>query len=349
MKRFVLFLALLVFAVSAAGIFPGLWPAATQGSRRPPLGGREEVAQQPPAADALPQRYLNQNRTHKLILRAEDAEVYNRLARQNAIREEFDYRSFKLVIVDEEAAGGQAALQSIKTGQTDAEPIAPRDDLNLIVLNGHVLDTSNEEPLSQPLPADLRQTRMAAGRSSRAGPGAGLYIVQFAGPIQDAWLNRLRATGADVVAYIPNNAYVVRTDRRSAERVARMKDSHPFVQWVGDYEPAYKMSPQVETVRSLGDAESVRVIVQVLDGAAGDQAASNLRRGARKFEGQHRVMKYRNITVTIPASQLAELAASDGVFAIEPAADRILLDEAQGQIVAGNLTGNSPTGPGYLS
>ncbi len=345
MKRFILFFALLVFAVSAAGIFPGLWLAATQGTR-PQLGGRDEVAQQPPAADALPQRYLNQNRTHKLILRAEDAEVYNRLARQNAIRQEFDYGSFKLVIVDEEAAGGQAALQSL---QTDAEPIAPRDDLNLIVLNGHVLDTSNDEPLSQPLPSDLRQTRMAEGRSRRAGPGAGLYIVQFAGPIQDAWLNRLRATGADVITYIPNNAYVVRTDGGSAARVARMKDSHPFVQWVGDYEPAYKMSPQVLAARSLGDAEYVRVTVQVLDGAAGDQTVARIRRRARKFDGLQRVLKYRNITATIPASQLTELAASDGVFAIEPAADRVLLDEAQGQIVAGNLTGNSPTGPGYLS
>src|SRR5574341_178964 len=60
-------------------------------------------------------------------------------------------------------------------------------------------------------------------------------------------------------------------------------------------------------------------------------------------------MKYRNITAVVPASQLTQLAMSDGVFAIEEAVERRLLDEAQGQIVAGNLTGNSPTGPGYLS
>src|SRR5262249_58548638 len=29
--------------------------------------------------------------------------------------------------------------------------------------------------------------------------------------------------------------------------------------------------------------------------------------------------------------------------------ERVRLDEAQGQIVAGNLSGNSPSGPGYLS
>jgi hypothetical protein len=37
------------------------------------------------------------------------------------------------------------------------------------------------------------------------------------------------------------------------------------------------------------------------------------------------------------------------VFAVEERGQRRKLDEAQGQIVAGNLTGNSPTGPGYLA
>ncbi len=60
-------------------------------------------------------------------------------------------------------------------------------------------------------------------------------------------------------------------------------------------------------------------------------------------------MNYRNITAVIPTSQLTELASSDGVFAIEEASERVRFDEAQGQIVAGNLSGNVPSGPGYLS
>src|SRR5262249_61493170 len=92
-----------------------------------------------------------------------------------------------------------------------------------------------------------------------------------------------------------------------------------------------------------------RVTVQVLDGYAGDQEAFNLRRFSRQFISESRVMNYRNITVVIPASQLTELAASDGVFAIEEAGERVRLDEAQGQIVAGNLSGNSPSGPAYLA
>jgi hypothetical protein len=43
------------------------------------------------------------------------------------------------------------------------------------------------------------------------------------------------------------------------------------------------------------------------------------------------------------------VAANPRVFNLEPAGVRVLLDEAQGQIVAGNVSGASPTGPGYLA
>ena len=52
------------------------------------------------------------------------------------------------------------------------------------------------------------------------------------------------------------------------------------------------------------------------------------------------MLNYRNVTMNLPMSQVMDLAAQDNVFAIEPAGQRRRFDEAQGQIVAGNLTGN---------
>src|SRR5262249_49680314 len=138
-------------------------------------------------------------------------------------------------------------------------------------------------------------------------------------------------------------------DARSAAMVSRMKDEQSFVQWVGDYEPAYKMGPEMHAARAMGDAHFIQVTAQILDGPEGDQAAYNLRSISRRFIGESRVLKYCNVTAIIPASQLTELAASDGVFAIEESGQRVRLDEAQGQILAGNLSGNGPSGPGYLS
>src|SRR5262245_29334474 len=336
MKRLIILSCLLVFvAIFAVGA------ALMQDRLRPQLNVQDDLPQRSTVPDALPQSHLNQNRLHKMIINSEETDVYDQLKRQNAIRDEIDYGSFKLVVVDEEAVGGRAALQAMR--------ITPSDEQNMIALNGYVIDTSAPQPLSKDLPADLKQSRMAQARAGRYNPGGGLYIVQFAGPIQDSWLNTLESTGADVVSYVSNNAYVVRCDARSAALVSRMKDEQSFVQWVGDYEPAYKLEPSMQIARKMGDASFVRVTAQTLDGDEGDQQVCSLRSASRQFISESRVMNYRNITAVIPASQLTELAASDGVFAIEEASERVRLDEAQGQIVAGNLSGNSPSGPGYLS
>src|SRR5262249_54331956 len=132
------------------------------------------------APDVLPQKHLNQNRRHKLIIKSEDADTYAELTRRNAIRSEFGYGSFKVVVVDEESIGGRDALQAMPT-------ITPYDESNMIWLNGYVIDTSAAQLLSKELPNDLKQSRMAEARVRGDNPVAGLYIVQFAGPIQDAW------------------------------------------------------------------------------------------------------------------------------------------------------------------
>jgi hypothetical protein len=337
MKRSILFLALLVGAVSIASVI-FTFRARTQDNLRRQLGGRPEQETSP---DAMPRRLFNQNSTHKLILTENDAAVYNELAAKNAIREEIDYDSFKLVIVDETLAGGREALQAM--------PVDVRDDQNMIALNGYLLDTSNPEPLSRQLPAGLKLSRMATARKQGQAPEGGLFIVQFVGPVKDAWLEELKGTGADVISYASNNAYIVRAGRRAAAQISQLKDQYSFVQWVGDYEPAFKMAPELRGMIDRADSEYVKVIVQVVEGSEGDRALDTLQRTSRVPAAMSRVMRYRNVTVTIPVSQLASLAAEDGVFSIEPWSERMRLDEAQGQIVAGNLSGNAPSGPGYLT
>ena len=47
-----------------------------------------------------------------------------------------------------------------------------------------------------------------------------LALVQFAGPPKDAWLERLRATGARLVGYQPENAYLVHARGNAVDRLA---------------------------------------------------------------------------------------------------------------------------------
>jgi len=340
MKRLIIYSMLMAIAVFLASTV-----ALMQEPSRPQLGGRDGLTQNIEIPNALPQSHFNQNSIHKLIINEDDTAhlaVYNELVRLNAIRKEIDYGSFKLVVVDQGAAGGRAALQSMK--------VAGRDDLDLIGLDGYILDTSgNPQAVSQALPANLRQQHMADALKSGIAPKAGLFIVQFAGPVRDEWLAALDATGVKIISYIPNNAYIVRADNKAAFGVWQLKDQHPFVQYVGDYEPAFKLPSEMRAARQLGGSEYVNVTVQFIDGPESAMKIEELKRTAVQFLGETRVLNYHNVSVMIPASQLTELASDDNVFAIGRYARPVLLDEAQGQIVAGNLTGNSPSGPGYLA
>ena len=336
MKRVTIYLVLVVCAVLLASV-----SALMQGSLRPQFADRDELSQKIGPSDLFPVNYLNQNRLHKLFIKDQDSAVYQQLVRVNAIREEINYGTFKLVVVDEEALGGRAALGAMQ--------ISPRDEQNLIAFNDYLIDTSNPQPLPLQLPTELRQTRMADAKTRGAAPEGGLYVVQFVGPIQDAWLNTLKSTGAEVITYVPNNAYVVRADRRAAFGIWQLKERNSFVQWVGDYEPAFRLTSSLRAARAAGNQPFVKVTVQVLAGAEGELMVDNLKRYSQQFFGERRVMGYHNVTVTIPVSLLITLANDDSVFGIEEVPTRVRLDEAQGQILAGNLSGAAPTGPGYLA
>jgi hypothetical protein len=284
--------------------------------------------------------YISDNSWHKLIIDANDQTTYNRLRSQNAIIGEINYGSFRLVVVNEQALGGKAAVQQLAA--------AVQDEFNLIPLNGYVLDTTSPDTTYHQLPADLRKTDLADALARGAKPAGGLYIIQFAGPIQDAWLEALKATGVEVVTYLPSNAYVVRGNAKAALALIGFAKQNQFAQFIGDYEPSFKLSPGMRAARENG-GEIVDVTVQVIDGPGAKQTIANLSALAKEVVGSFQALNYHNLELRALAGRLAEMAGYDDVFAIAERGPRRRLDEAQGQIVAGNLSGNSPTGPGYLS
>lgn len=294
-----------------------------------------------PSADGGDQGYTNTSSVHKLIVGNGDVEIYNELASRRAIVDEIDYGSFKLIRVNELALGGRDSFSALS--------LPVRDDQDLINLNGFVFDTNQPELLRAELPADLRQTDMATAIATGSAPEGGLYIVQFAGPIKDSWLRRLRATGAEIVSYVSSNAYIVQASAASAASLPRFKADNSFVQFVGDYEPAFRMSPLVRAAHASSSDAPIDVTVQVIAGPEAQKTIARLRQIAGELVNSYDVLNYRNIEVSVPASRIAEIARIDNVFGIGERGVRRRLDEAQGQIVAGNLTGNVPTGPGYLT
>ena len=98
-------------------------------------------------------------------------------------------------------------------------------DPHAILLENAFIDTS--ATLNLAIPKHLQ---------SQGDPGA--YIVQARGPVDGAFRAALAAAGAQIVSYIPNNAYLVRVTSGGAAGLA----GQPPVQSVIPYEPYYKIS-----------------------------------------------------------------------------------------------------------
>jgi subtilisin family serine protease/subtilisin-like proprotein convertase family protein len=96
-----------------------------------------------------------------------------------------------------------------------------------IVLENALIDTGR--PLDFAIPKNLR---------AKGDPGS--YIVQARGPIQDGFRAALKAAGAEIISYIPNNAYLVRASASVAQQLA----AGP-AQAVIPFEPYYKLSPSL--------------------------------------------------------------------------------------------------------
>lgn len=175
----------------------------------------------------------------------------------------------------------------------------------------------------------LRRGRMT--ENSPVVSGNRLQVVQFAGPILPAWRAALLAAGLRIVEYIPYNAYLV---YGGAAAVNAFAATNAAVRAHGLY-AALAPVP----------APAPRYVIQlVADPAANAQTLQPL-----PVERQWRVRQYLNARAEISPAQLPLVAARPDVISIQPVSTPRQLGERQDQIVAGNLSGTAPSGPGYLA
>lgn len=79
-------------------------------------------------------------------------------------------------------------------------------------------------------------------RSSAAGDNAkNAYIVQFVTQPVEEYREAIRQLGGELHIYLPNHAYIVQMDEKTRQQVASL----PFVRWVGEYSPAFKIDETI--------------------------------------------------------------------------------------------------------
>jgi hypothetical protein len=209
-----------------------------------------------------------------------------------------------------------------------------RDDYNRILLNTGELDTTKSE---------VKALRKSAGHFA----GQRLHLVQFAGPILPAWRQALLDAGADIVNYIPHNAYLIYGDAAALERVQALAASAPHVQWDGAYLDDYKIHPSAR----LGAVKIDQFAIQLVSDDAANVGTLKLidQRKLAPITRQRRVLDFVNVVVRVTPGNLPQIAARPDVISIQPYDTPRKLCERQDQIVAGNISGTVPSGPGYLS
>lgn len=242
-----------------------------------------------------------------------------------------DYGSFQLLRVSPAVAGGLAG----RPGVEDAR------EQDLIQLNTGGLNTTLPEvkALRQPV---------------TTGQGKRLHLLQFVGPLKPEWVEALRKTGVQLVTYIPENAYLVYGDTGALQAMQSWAAGAAFVQWEGAYLDDYKIHPRARTVDAKGNPQKPETTVVAIQMVADSEAnAATLQLVEQlKLEPvrqQYSLLNYSNIVVSLPPGELPKIAARSDVLSIQLYPQPKKRDERQDQIMAGNLSGSGPSGPGYLA
>lgn len=214
----------------------------------------------------------------------------------------------------------------------------------------------NQPPLEEQLRLHLRAGSidpqvLTAPVNRIAQERPALYLVQFTGPIQDAWLAAVQACGLAVVSYVPDYAYLV---WGKGDDVDCLGQRTPL-NWQGLYEATYVLHPSLMSSVE-GDKQDapapVNVIIQLYETTETSAALKAIFEKAQAVLRQPQsLLGYRVLAVRLPHDSLMQVAALPGVVNIEPLPRYSRNDEVQGQIMAGNLTvdGAQPSGPGYLA
>ncbi|WP_257455217.1 S8 family serine peptidase [Archangium lipolyticum] len=232
-----------------------------------------------------------------------------------------DYGSFKLLQVDD------ATLESL----SEAPGVEVRDDYNRILLNAGEIDTASTKVMS------LRGMKKTV-------TSKGLHIVHFAGPVRPEWYEALKATGVRVVTYLPNNAYLVYGGPTAMGTLQRHITASPVIQWDGEYLDAYKLAPSIQTVVTPTYA------IQLIKDEETNGATLELIRSLQSQEATIReALGYVNVVAWLDRKALDEVARRPDVVSIQPRPEPRKFDERQDMILAGQITGTGPTGPGYLT
>lgn len=269
----------------------------------------------------------------KIVVDNEDKEATGRLAKSGAILIA-DYGSFSVWKTTEAQASGLIGRQSVQVS-SEFDTIELRNTGKIDTLNNRIPEIAN----------GLAQVRTNDYQ---------MWMVQFGGPVKNEWVTNLQTMGAEIVSYMPSNAYVIWATGETLNKLEKSVNTNGYLAWTGAYHPSYRLESSLQALRATSAKEMVNVTVQFYKTSLTSSSLKELQAlGGQVFKKPGGVLNLANISLQLPVSQLAKVANWPDVFNIEPWAAPRKLDEVQSQILAGNVISQGgkivPSGPGYLA
>jgi len=184
-----------------------------------------------------------------------------------------------------------------------------------------------------------------ASRAPAAATGRKLALIQFRGPVTDAWLGDLKRRDIEVFQYYPHHAYLVWANDLA---LGRARSLGP-VRWAGDFAAAWRQSPFLKGRSGVIGNVHIHFYSGGQEGPVVDAIRSAGADVITVYPAQPD-RRLHDAIVRIRAADLGKLAQIPQVIWYgyqDP--EPILDDESSSQVVAGNIDGTGQPEADYFN
>ncbi|EEF59226.1 S8 family serine peptidase, partial [Pedosphaera parvula] len=168
-------------------------------------------------------------------------------------------------------------------------------------------------------------TQLAIPEHLRAPKDNGSFIVQARGPVDDSFRLALHAAGAEIVSYVPNNAYLV---RMSDSEAATLRGNYR-VQSVLTYEPYYKLETGLlkSAVEQTALPEGTELKLTLFPGTRDAALAELNKLNVETIAEERSPFRSQVLTVRVPKDALPSLATMPMIEGVQRSYSRMAAND----------------------
>ena len=150
--------------------------------------------------------------------------------------------------------------------------------------------------------------KTSGAQIAAAYPARGYYILQFKGPVKEAWRSALQQLGVKLADYIPDYAFIAQMAPDQVKRAIKLD----FVEWIGRLKPQHRFDPNL----LKADERELEVLIRTpSDEPRGGIKQLIQAKGGKVLDDSSESGEY--LLAKIPANALGPLSKLEGVLWIE--------------------------------